>query len=261
MKVIRRGSKGAIVRQWQNFLLGNGLYAAEVDSDFGPKTVSATKAFQQKHKLSPIDGIVGNDTWGMAMTLGLQAIAPVTTHKRSAGWPPQGKLVPTNLALRRKLFGAFKYQAAPTASNREAITILGTWQEENIVSVTVPQLSGVSGAPKSGRVFFHSAVAAQLVSLFQAWDDAGLIDRVLAWGGSFSPRFIRGSTKHLSNHAWGTAFDINVRWNLLGVRPAIVGSKGSVRELVPLAEKHGFYWGGYFKTRPDGMHFEAARVL
>ena len=252
MKVIRRGSKGAVVRQWQNFLLGNGLYNGEVDGDFGPKTVSATKAFQQKHKLMPVDGIVGNDTWGKAMCLGLQAIPPVTTHKQSAGWPPAGKLAPTNLMLRRNLFGAFKYEAAPTANNREGIKILGNWQQENIVSVTVPQLSAVSGAPKSGRVFFHRAVAAQLVALFQAWEDAGLIDRVLTWGGSFNPRFIRGSTKHLSNHAWGTAFDINVRWNFLGVRPALAGSKGSVRELVPLAEKHGFYWGGYFKTRPDG---------
>ncbi|NRA35694.1 MAG: M15 family metallopeptidase, partial [Polyangiaceae bacterium] len=38
-------------------------------------------------------------------------------------------------------------------------------------------------------------------------------------------------------------------------------SEGSVRELVTIAEEHGFYWGGFFSTRPDGMHFEAAKVL
>ncbi|MFC1534810.1 M15 family metallopeptidase [Thermodesulfobacteriota bacterium] len=23
----------------------------------------------------------------------------------------------------------------------------------------------------------------------------------------------------------------------------------------------GFYWGGHFKSRPDGMHFEVAKIL
>jgi len=27
---------------------------------------------------------------------------------------------------------------------------------------------------------------------------------------------------------------------------------------VPLANEHGFYWGGHFRHRPDGMHFEIA---
>lgn len=64
-----------------------------------------------------------------------------------------------------------------------------------------------------------------------------------------------------SNHAWGTAFDINVPWNGLGATPALVGARGSVRKLVPLANEHGFYWGGHFNGRPDGMHFEIAQIL
>jgi hypothetical protein len=43
--------------------------------------------------------------------------------------------------------------------------------------------------------------------------------------------------------------------------PALKGELGSVRELVPLANRHGFYWGGHFRGRPDGMHFEAARII
>jgi hypothetical protein len=46
----------------------------------------------------------------------------------------------------------------------------------------------------------------------------------------------------------------------LGAIPAPVGHEGSVRELVPIAHRFGFYWGGYFKQRPDGMHFEVAIV-
>jgi hypothetical protein len=70
---------------------------------------------------------------------------------------------------------------------------------------------------------------------------------------------VRGSKTVLSNHAFGTAFDINVNWNRLGTIPALVGQKGSVRELVQIANNNGFYWGGHF-TRKDGMHFEIAKI-
>ena len=68
---------------------------------------------------------------------------------------------------------------------------------------------------------------------------------------------MRGSTTTLSNHSFGSAFDINVAWNERGHRPALVGEKGSVRELVPITHQWGFWWGGHFST-PDGMHFEVA---
>ncbi|WP_354234540.1 M15 family metallopeptidase [Bradyrhizobium sp. I1.8.5] len=62
------------------------------------------------------------------------------------------------------------------------------------------------------------------------------------------------------NHAFGSAFDINASENRLGARPALVGTRRSTRELVPLANRHGFYWGGHFGSRPDGMHFETAFI-
>jgi hypothetical protein len=39
-----------------------------------------------------------------------------------------------------------------------------------------------------------------------------------------------------------------------------------VRELVPIANQHGFYWGGHFRynkhtDQSDGMHFEWARPM
>ena len=85
-----------------------------------------------------------------------------------------------------------------------------------------------------------------------------MLDRVLTWDGSFAPRFVRGSRTVLSNHAFGTAFDINAALNPRGTRPLLVGKKGSVRELVTIANDHGFYWGGHFVAKPDGMHFEIA---
>lgn len=64
------------------------------------------------------------------------------------------------------------------------------------------------------------------------------------------------------SNSFGSAFDINVPWNYLGSQPALVGKHGSVRELVPIANEHGLYWGGHFGgSRPDGMHFEVAKLI
>ena len=110
---------------------------------------------------------------------------------------------------------------------------------------------------KSARIAFHRLAEKQLRKLFSDWEKEGLTSLILTYGGSYVPRFVRGRPGVLSNHAFGSAFDINVAWNGLGRVPAFVGQKGSVRELVKLANKNGFFWGGHF-TRLDGMHFEIA---
>jgi hypothetical protein len=118
-------------------------------------------------------------------------------------------------------------------------------------------------------VLLHELAANPMIDLWQAWDDAGLLDRILTDGGMFCPRLVRGSTSVLSNHAYGTAFDINAPWNGLKREPAHLGMKGCVRELVDIANSFGWWWGGhgwpsaagYFDgSRLDGMHFELARL-
>jgi hypothetical protein len=106
----------------------------------------------------------------------------------------------------------------------------------------------------------HKLIANQLIGLFQALEDRGLMKYILTWDGMFYPRFIRGYYGKLSNHSWGTAFDINVEWNGMGTTPALVGEKGSVRLLVETALDFGFYWGGWF-DRKDGMHFECYKII
>jgi hypothetical protein len=39
-----------------------------------------------------------------------------------------------------------------------------------------------------------------------------------------------------------------------------LGARGCLRELVEIANGLGFYWGGHFSGRPDGMHFELAEL-
>jgi hypothetical protein len=261
MRVLREESKGADVKRWQNFLIGQGFDPGLADGKFGPRTRDATKGFQARFGLVA-DGIVGNATWGQAMVLGLPVLEdPPTGDQTGPDFPPKPNFPPlTSTTERQAIFGRFRFEADPVPGNRENIRILGDWEAKNIVRIELPQLAGVSGAGATGAVRFHRLAVAQLVSLWKAWEDAGLLSRVLTWGGAFVPRFIRGSDTVLSNYAFGTAFDINVAFNPLGARPALVGHTGSVRELVPIANQHGFYWGGHF-TRLDGMHFEVARLV
>ena len=272
MKTLKLGSRGADVRRWQLFLIGQGFELGVVDGDFGAQTERASIGFQARHRLVA-DGIVGLKTIGMAMTLGFDnglVQPPATTGAPTAAtpsasnpnWPPRPPdLKPlTSTAARQKLFGAFKFEASPVSGNRENIRILGDWEERQIIRVEIPQLRGVSGAPQSGKVSFHRAAAPQLLALWRAWEAAGLLHLVKTWDGSFVPRFVRGSRSNLSNHCFGSAFDINASFNSLGARPALAGRAGSVRELVPLANKFGFFWGGHYNGRADGMHFEIARL-
>lgn len=267
MKTLKHGSRGADVRRWQLFLIGQGFELGAVDGSFGAATQRASLSFQAAHRLFA-DGIVGLKTVGMAMTLGFDnglvkpAPAAATSREANPDWPPRPpNLKPlTSTAARQKLFGAFKFAAAPVRGNRENIRILGDWEERQIVRVEIPQLRGIAGAPESGKVRWHRAAAPQLLALWRAWEEAGLLHLVKTWDGSFVPRFVRGSRASLSNHCFASAFDINASFNSLGTRPALVGRAGSVRELVPLANQFGFFWGGHYNRRADGMHFEIARL-
>lgn len=258
MKVIRINSSGVDVRKWQIFLTGLG-YQIIVDSKFGPGTDKATKKFQQENGLTS-DGEVGMFTYTKAIELGFNfsLTDPTGESDTSINWPPKPSFQTlSNLQQRFGLFGRFEYDVLP---NRD-ITIKGNWTRENITSTIIPVLKNIPGGPSDGKVWFHKKAVPQLESLFHAWEREGLLDLLKTWGGSFYPRLVKGESRSISNHSFGTAFDINVAWNGLNVIPPIVGKLGSVRKLVPLANQHGFFWGGHYRDRLDGMHFEVARIF
>jgi peptidoglycan hydrolase-like protein with peptidoglycan-binding domain len=255
---LRIGSAGDLVRAWQSFLLGQGFDPGGLDGIFGEKTAAATRAFQKKHRLT-VDGIAGRQTLLTAMQLGFELIEEPDPGTTGSNFPPRPNFPPlVSTIARQALFGAFDFVAEPRPDNRENIRILGSWARDNIVMVPIPQLRAALGSGAPSGMQFHRLAAEQLKALWADWEEAGLLDRVLSFAGSFVPRFIRGSTTVLSNHAFGSAFDINASENGLGVRPALVGERGCVRELVTIANRRGFYWGGHFGSRPDGMHFEVA---
>jgi peptidoglycan hydrolase-like protein with peptidoglycan-binding domain len=255
---LRQGSQGDMVRAWQSFLTGQGFDPGGLDGVFGDKTAVATKAFQSKCGIAS-DGIAGRQTILKAMGLGFELIEEPASDTSGSNFPPRPDFPPLeDTAARQALFGKYAYVAAPEPGNRENIRILGSWEQDNIISVPLPQLRKAIGPAAPSGMSFHRLAARQLTGMWADWEAAGLLDRILSFDGSFNARFIRGSTTSLSNHAFGTAFDINAAENTLGTRPPLVGQRGSTRELVPIANKWGFYWGGHFGSRPDGMHFEIA---
>jgi len=258
MQVLRKGSKGQEVEDWQFFLRGLDLYNSVIDGDFGPATHSATIAFQRQNRLTD-DGVVGSMTYAKAFEMGFGILDDDDTGINSPNWPPKPNFSSLSFVDKKRIFGDFKYKPSPSPNNPEGITILGDWVSKNIVKVKIPQLKGVLGAPSSGEIFWHQKGEEQIIKLFEAWEKENLLQLVQSWAGSWVPRFVRGSRTFLSNHAYATAFDINVPWNGLKRTPALVGKKGSVRELVPIANDLGFYWGGHF-SRKDGMHFEIGKM-
>ncbi len=65
---IKRGASGAAVKLLQELLKHAGHNPGPIDSDFGPLTEAAVKAFQTANvdfdgKKLAVDGIVGRRTW------------------------------------------------------------------------------------------------------------------------------------------------------------------------------------------------------
>ncbi len=156
----------------------------------------------------------------------------------------------------KKIYGAFSWKS----NGASAITILGSWVSENVTTVYIPELDGVStyGGRFNGRIRWHRKGVEQLQ---RAWAEVGKAVAqadVVLWGGSFVPRRMRGGSS-LSRHSWAVAFDINPAQNAFRSPVARPGMHGSVWRIAPIMEKHGFAWGGRWNS-PDGMHFELAGV-
>lgn len=79
--------------------------------------------------------------------------------------------------------------------------------------------------------------------------DRGQLDD---WGYAYRP--VRGQTTGLSNHASGTAIDLNATKHPLG--KAGTFTKEQVKIINQLCSKYGIRWGGGYIHRPDEMHFE-----
>lgn len=128
------------------------------------------------------------------------------------------------------------------------IVIDPAWVRRWIVTVDLPYL---------GRTQCHRMMVPQLVAALNQVGQEGLaghFDRS-QFAGCWVPRHIDWNPdRSLSMHAWGLAVDINAHDNALGAQPQMQP------RIVEIFESWGFAWGGRW-SRPDGMHFELARLI
>lgn len=94
------------------------------------------------------------------------------------------------------------------------------------------------------------AFAADFHELVEPIDEGSLDD----WGYAYRP--IRGQTTGLSNHASGTAIDLNATKHPLGKRNTFTSDQRDV--LDELCAKYKIKGGYTFIKRADDMHFEMA---
>lgn len=239
--ILERGSTGPEVERLEHWLSGQfpGLV---IGGEYDARTELAIKVLQKRGGLDD-DGVAGPKTLGYLAQLGFRL--------ESVALPSKPDFAPLSGADRQRVWGTIEGVALADGSS---IRITNGWKEA--VKVEVPQLRLVPGA-SNGHIWWHREGVKALLGFWQDVEAAGKLGHVLSWAGSWVPRFVRGSRATLSSHAHATAFDINAPQNGLGATPTT--GHGCVFELVPIAHRWGFYWGGHF-TRPDGMHFELTRV-
>ena len=120
---------------------------------------------------------------------------------------------------------------------------------------------------KITKCWMNKICAESLVRvLTRLWDANGRdYDKIKAqqlhiFSGAWNIRNMRGGAS-LSTHAYGLAIDIAAPYNALGKKPGY--NKHSFTDeslIVRLFKEEGWTWGGDWQKRPDGMHFQAARV-
>lgn len=276
----------AEVQRWQYFLLRQGIpQVGVIDGGFGMNTETATWLFQTRHGI-PTTGKLDARTLDVAQTLNYTVQPDNYYSERAyAGFPARPKdLSSPDNATRNTNFQCFTFvqQAMPPRTDREAIVIKGScdgsaadWEAAQIVTIDVPQLKFARGY--SGRFRTHRKAAPLFAALFAKWEADDLLHLITTYEGCYVPRYKRGLKQKpplsghdlkrstdseggkLSNHSFGSAFDINAQDNGYDKKPAICGQRGATRELVEAANSLGIYWGGHFSVK-DGMHFEISEL-
>jgi hypothetical protein len=272
------------VQRWQYFLLKNKItQVGKIDAQFGAKTEQGTKIFQLQHSLEQT-GRLDQPTLTAAAAL-RYTVQPDDYYddKNTDSFPPRpsGISSPSNTD-RNNALGCFifKQMPLPNRGDPDEVVTLGDcagttadWRHANIVDIEIPQLKFAVGFP--GVLTCHHLAAQPLRALFAEWERLDLLHLIRTFDGGYNPRYKRNKSPgpeghgpkrsadvdRLSNHAFGSAIDLNASDNPFGTLPVLCPHRGSTRELVAAANGLGFFWGGHFSqtSDKDGMHFEFAK--
>jgi len=124
------------------------------------------------------------------------------------------------------------------------------WWESNIEKIELPFILRLAWDRTQNvrYISVNKKIAGPIINVFYQIDQQGLAVFVTEFGGTFSLRRIRGSSRW-STHSWAASIDLNPETNKLYEEPTMH------KEVVEIFELYGFTWGGNF-SRKDGMHFQ-----
>ena len=124
-------------------------------------------------------------------------------------------------------------------------------KESNMILWDIPTELEIGVIPK--RLYCNKDLVLPLTKAFKNLIATGNVKELKTWDGCFNIRKMRGLTS-MSLHSWGIAIDVNAAWNGLNKTPVL--SAGFVKCFTDA----GFDWGGNFKSRVDGMHFQLKSI-
>lgn len=140
-----------------------------------------------------------------------------------------------------------------------------SWEAANIVRIEFPWravLAWDTGTQvKALRI--HRLCAPSLARILaEIWATARYQQKTIEqwgmhlYGGGFEYRPVRGGTS-LSSHSWGCAVDFDPKRNGYGNdKPNFA----KIPEVLSAFEREGWTWGGPWRPKADGMHWQAARI-
>lgn len=151
------------------------------------------------------------------------------------------------------LFGDVKFKTKHSVWIRgDKISFISGFDASKIKEIYISQLKNVPGA-NNGKLFFHIDGHDQLQQVFKDIEKLKLLKFIRSCGGTLSMRLRKPTNGHLSklpsNHAFGTAIDLNYDDKALGA---------TVSPVAPVFEASGFKWGADFN---DPMHFEIEEFI
>lgn len=165
----------------------------------------------------------------------------------------------------KKYYSAFSAPKSETFTDGQKLYLLfpggvpttKAQMEQYLVTITVP-IKDVNGVPSTMQLRVHKALTREFMGAFQDMYAIGFPVRAEDTD-TYNWRSM-ASGKNRSHHSYGCVVDLN--WNsnpMIGVtqgkyQPG-VDPYSVTPEVVAIWKKHGFYWGGAWKSSKDYMHF------
>lgn len=181
------------------------------------------------------------------------------------------------VALGLSIFSQSGGSGSGDSSSSDSGTFSGDCKANRVAYVPQPHESGLTklfgkpgpdGAGKNLKtvkvldtsVQVHEKVAPCVEAVEKERIAKGIKYKVTSGAGGY--RYPDGQLGHDSFHEYGAAVDINPRTNPYCGNGTVVGNASFCshpdmpKELIQIFRRHGFYWGGDFKSVKDYMHFE-----